>query len=165
MSIYLIRIFNQVSNVILRRLWLYIIASFIRIYLQVQKNNFLTTRFKNQLWQRTFKPRKQQQFCLFFFNYKNLQKKFWRKKLIMADYEDLLPKNDQGIRTHLTCELCGFEPKTKNKYRERQDHMLRNHFMDRMSEIFPTWNNFNCPSSDCVFIGKDKQSIMRHYIR
>ena len=83
----------------------------------------------------------------------------------MAEYEDLLPKNDQGIRTHLTCELCGFEPKTKNKYREKQDHMLRNHFMERMSEVFPTWNNFNCPSSDCVFIGKDKQSIMRHYIR
>ena len=83
----------------------------------------------------------------------------------MADYDDLLPKNESGTRTHLTCELCGFEPKTKNKYRERQDHLLRAHFMHKMSEVFPTFSNFNCPSSDCVFIGKDKQSIMRHYIR
>jgi hypothetical protein len=83
----------------------------------------------------------------------------------MAEYEDLLPKNFEGGRTHLTCEMCGFEPKTKNKYRERQDHMLRSHFMHKISQVFPTFNCFNCPSSDCVFIGKDKQSIMRHYIR
>ena len=36
--------------------------------------------------------------------------------------------------------------------------------MHKMTEIFPTFSNFNCPSSDCVFIGKDKQSNMRHYI-
>ena len=94
-----------------------------------------------------------------------LKKDSFTFKMALVEYEDLLPKNEQGSRTHLTCELCGFEPKTKNKYRERQDHLLRTHFMDRMTEIFPTFHHFNCPSSDCVFIGKDKQSLMRHYIR
>ena len=32
-----------------------------------------------------------------------------------------LPNNVNGHRTTHTCELCGFEPKTKNKYREKQE--------------------------------------------
>merc|ERR1712013_334077 len=39
--------------------------------------------------------------------------------ITMLDIQGL-PKNANGFRTTHTCELCGFEPKTKNKYREKQ---------------------------------------------
>lgn len=82
----------------------------------------------------------------------------------MSNYDDVLPKNEHGYRTNLTCEICGFEPKTKNKYREKQDHQMRVHFMDKVNMIFPSFSNYNCPSPDCVFMAKDKQSFLRHYI-
>jgi len=68
-----------------------------------------------------------------------------------------LPKNLNGFRTTHTCELCGFEPKTKNKYREKQDHLVMKHFKERIDKIFPHCRPYTCPSEDCVFTGKDKQ--------
>ena len=33
----------------------------------------------------------------------------------LAAAGNILPRNANGIRTHLTCELCGYEPTAKNK--------------------------------------------------
>lgn len=74
-----------------------------------------------------------------------------------------LPKNSNGFRTTHTCELCGFEPKTKNKYREKQDHLVMKHFKDRIDKIFPHCRPYTCPSPECEFVGKDKQALLRHY--
>ena len=74
-----------------------------------------------------------------------------------------LPKNANGFRTTHTCELCGFEPKTKNKYREKQDHLVMKHFKDRIDKIFPHSRPYSCPNPECDFTGKDKQALLRHY--
>ena len=74
-----------------------------------------------------------------------------------------LPKNANGFRTTHTCELCGFEPKTKNKYREKQDHLVMKHFKDRIDKIFPHCRPYTCPNQECDFTGKDKQALLRHY--
>jgi hypothetical protein len=74
-----------------------------------------------------------------------------------------LPKNMNGFRTTHTCELCGFEPKTKNKYREKQDHLVMKHFKERIDKIFQHSKPYSCPSADCIFRGKDKQALLRHY--
>jgi len=74
-----------------------------------------------------------------------------------------LPKNSNGFRTTHTCELCGFEPKTKNKYREKQDHLVMKHFKEKIDKIFPHCRPYSCPAGDCVFSGKDKQALLRHY--
>ena len=74
-----------------------------------------------------------------------------------------LPKNLNGIRTTHTCELCGFEPKTKNKYREKQDHLVMKHFKEQIDKIFPHCRPYTCPTPDCNFTGKDKQALLRHY--
>jgi len=74
-----------------------------------------------------------------------------------------LPKNANGFRTTHTCELCGFEPKTKNKYREKQDHLVMKHFKERIDKIFPHCRPYSCPNTECVFEGKDKQALLRHY--
>jgi hypothetical protein len=74
-----------------------------------------------------------------------------------------LPKNSNGFRTTHTCELCGFEPKTKNKYREKQDHLVMKHFKERIDKIFPHCRPYSCPNSECEFAGKDKQALLRHY--
>jgi hypothetical protein len=63
----------------------------------------------------------------------------------------------------LTCELCGFEPKTKNKFRERQDHLVMEHFKDEFDKILPYCRPYICPSQGCGYTGHDKQSILRHY--
>merc|ERR1719219_815540 len=59
------------------------------------------------------------------------------------------------------CELCGFEPKTKNKSRERQDHLAMKHYRDRIQADLTASTNFSCPL--CSYVGKDKQTIYRHY--
>jgi len=61
------------------------------------------------------------------------------------------------------CELCGFLAKTKNKYREKQDHLMKWHFSRRIDEILPTAGKkpFHCPL--CDFLGKDRQCVVRHY--
>ena len=74
-----------------------------------------------------------------------------------------LPNNVNGHRTTHTCELCGFEPKTKNKYREKQDHLVMKHFKEKIDKIFPHCRPYACPTSDCGFTGKDKQALLRHY--
>lgn len=74
-----------------------------------------------------------------------------------------LPKNVNGFRTTHTCELCGFEPKTKNKYREKQDHLVMKHFKEKIDKIFPHCRPYSCPSGECTFTGKDKQALLRHY--
>ena len=60
------------------------------------------------------------------------------------------------------CEICGFEPKTKNKSRERQDHLAMKHYRERIQQELTKVVNLKCPI--CEFIGKDKQTIYRHYI-
>lgn len=72
-----------------------------------------------------------------------------------------LPKNVNGFRTTHTCELCGFEPKTKNKYREKQDHLVMKHFKEKIDKIFPHCRPYACPANDCAFTGKDKQALLR----
>ena len=74
-----------------------------------------------------------------------------------------LPKNTSGFRTTHTCELCGFEPRTKNKYREKQDHLVMKHFKEKIDKIFPHCRPYSCPNGECQFTGKDKQALLRHY--
>ena len=74
-----------------------------------------------------------------------------------------LPKNTGGFRTTHTCELCGFEPRTKNKYREKQDHLVMKHFKEKIDKIFPHCRPYSCPNEECQFTGKDKQALLRHY--
>ena len=73
-----------------------------------------------------------------------------------------LPNNVNGHRTNFTCELCGFEPKTKNKYREKQDHLFMIHFKEKIDEVIFHCLPYACPY-DCGFEGKDKQALLRHY--
>jgi len=76
-----------------------------------------------------------------------------------------LPNNVDGYRTGFTCELCGFEPKTKNKYRERKHHLVMKHFKERIDKEIPASEPFTCPTVGCVYIGVNKQSLLRHSIR
>ena len=84
---------------------------------------------------------------------------FSKNQIKMLD----LPKNVNGVRTTHTCELCGFEPKTKNKYREKQDHLVMKHFKEKIDKIFPHCRPYACPQPECGFTGKDKQALLRHY--
>ncbi len=59
------------------------------------------------------------------------------------------------------CELCGYEPKTKNKSRERSDHLAMKHYKDRIEKDLSKIVDLTCPI--CSFKGKDKQTIYRHY--
>ena len=59
------------------------------------------------------------------------------------------------------CEICGFEPKTKNKSRERQDHLAMKHYRERIQADLAAAQNYKCPL--CEYVGKDKQTIYRHY--
>ena len=69
--------------------------------------------------------------------------------------------NKAGINrsTGRPCELCGFEPKTKNKSRERQDHLAMKHYRERIQADLTASTNFSCPL--CSYVGKDKQTIYR----
>ena len=71
--------------------------------------------------------------------------------------------NVNGHRTNFTCELCGFEPKTKNKYREKQDHLVMKHFKEKIDKVILHCLPYACPTEDCDFEGKDKQDLSRHY--
>ena len=62
------------------------------------------------------------------------------------------------------CELCGFKPKTKNKYRERQDHLYMKHFKKEFDLIMPHVSPWICPEVNCDYSGKDKQSVLRHFM-
>ena len=61
------------------------------------------------------------------------------------------------------CMVCGFRATTKNKYRELQDHLVRQHFQDRIKSALPTRRPFMCPDEGCKVEGKDWQALMRHY--
>ena len=76
----------------------------------------------------------------------------------MNQYRGFFKKPDE-----IECELCDFEPSTQNKYRERRDHLVREHFYDKIDKILPQCKPYNCPQNDCVFVGKDKQDVMRHF--
>ena len=71
------------------------------------------------------------------------------------------PEKVQNRSTGRPCELCGFEPKTKNKSRERQDHLAMKHYRERIQADLTASTNFSCPL--CEYVGKDKQTIYRHY--
>ena len=64
--------------------------------------------------------------------------------------------------------LCGFEPKTINKYREIQDHLTNIHFRDKIEANLPQIRPFICPyylekdNQPCNYLGKDKQALLRH---
>ncbi len=70
-------------------------------------------------------------------------------------------QSNKNRSTGRPCELCGFEPKTKNKSRERQDHLAMKHYRDRIQNDLTASTNFSCPL--CNYVGKDKQTIYRHY--
>ena len=61
------------------------------------------------------------------------------------------------------CEICGFVPYTKNKYREKQDHLAKFHFKERIDAVMPTTRPYSCPDFNCNYLGKDKQDVLRHY--
>jgi len=61
------------------------------------------------------------------------------------------------------CEICGFVPYTKNKYREKQDHMAKSHFKERIDGLLPSGSPYSCPDPECQYRGKDKQDVQRHY--
>ena len=61
------------------------------------------------------------------------------------------------------CEICGFAPYTKNKYREKQDHLAKLHFKERIDDLLPFGSPYLCPAPQCQYRGKDKQDIQRHY--
>ena len=66
-------------------------------------------------------------------------------------------------KTGHMCMVCGFRASTKNKYRELQDHLVRQHFQDRIKAALPTRRPFVCPDAGCTVEGKDWQALMRHY--
>ena len=61
----------------------------------------------------------------------------------------------------LTCELCGFEPRTKNKYREKQDHLVEKHFKDEIDKIIPFCSPYVCPEQGNLLRGIDNYSSQK----
>ena len=72
------------------------------------------------------------------------------------------------------CELCGFVPKTTNKYREKTDHLIFKHFKEKINIIYPQDRAFKCTVDNCNqsgahvcrygkchFHGKDRQAYLR----
>merc|ERR1712008_510913 len=59
------------------------------------------------------------------------------------------PVNDNSTvheeKRQPTCELCGYVPITKNNYRERQDHLARVHFKDKIDPMVPKCTPYKCP--------------------
>ena len=68
-----------------------------------------------------------------------------------------------GMSATRICELCGFEPKTKNKSRERMDHLAMKHFRDQMISELRKDLPMRCPRCDS-FESKDRQQLFRHMI-
>ena len=71
--------------------------------------------------------------------------------------------NNQQNSNSRMCELCGFEPKTKNKSRERMDHLAMKHFREQMISELRKDKPMKCPRCD-VFESKDRQQLFRHMI-
>ena len=83
-------------------------------------------------------------------------------KLLSAYLNDFLIIQTNFKVGHM-CMVCGFRATTKNKYRELQDHLVRQHFQDRIKSALPTRRPFMCPDEGCKVEGKDWQALMRHY--
>ena len=48
------------------------------------------------------------------------------------------------------CEFCGFEPKTKNKRQDKEDHIIKVHFRDELDKIFPKEKSYS-PGSSSIY--------------
>ena len=59
--------------------------------------------------------------------------------------------------------MCGFEPKNKNKYHERLDHLAIKHFHEKLNKVIPNCQPYKCPSEKCGYVGKNKLDVTRHY--
>ena len=75
----------------------------------------------------------------------------------------VMPEKRIFAKSGHVCMMCGFKATTKNKYRELQDHLVRQHFQDRIKSALPTRRPFLCPDHSCNVEGKDWQALMRHY--
>merc|ERR1712062_252223 len=77
-------------------------------------------------------------------------------------YEEENNSVKKRTKNDVTCELCGFEPKTKNKYREKQDHLMNRHFKKQIDQLLVNNNSQKkCPT--CDYEAGDRQSLLRHY--
>ena len=72
---------------------------------------------------------------LLFLSYREIEESSENKQIKMLEPTAQLPNNVNGHRTIYTCELCGFEPKTINKLREKQDHLIMKHFKEKINDI------------------------------
>jgi len=79
------------------------------------------------------------------------------------EYTNTMPEKRIFAKSGHVCMVCGFKATTKNKYRELQDHLVRQHFQDRIKAALPTRRPFMCPDHSCNVEGKDWQALMRHY--
>ena len=75
--------------------------------------------------------------------------------------------NDQH---RVICELCGFEPKTKNKRQDKEDHIIKVHFKAELDKVFskqkyPRKHKYPsaCPFDGCSYQGNSKRALHRHY--
>ena len=78
-------------------------------------------------------------------------------------YLHLLKDNHPFPPTKNECEICGFVGSTKNKYRERLDHLANVHFKERLEAVIPKARPYACPALEGSVVGKDKQDVLRHY--
>ena len=79
-------------------------------------------------------------------------------------------ENSSLIEDQYICQFCGYEPKTKNKWQDREDHWVAIHFKVELDKLFPgqknVWKPYHpdiCPLEGCDYRGKSKQTLMRHY--
>ena len=77
--------------------------------------------------------------------------------LISIQVEEVEVTNKHG------CELCDFLPQSTNKYSEKTDHQIRDHFKAKMDNIIPKGRPFKCP--DCKYVGRDNYAVVRHYVK
>ena len=80
-----------------------------------------------------------------------------------SGFRTTMPEKRIFAKSGHVCMMCGFKATTKNKYRELQDHLVRQHFQDRIKAALPTRRPFMCPDPSCNVEGKDWQALMRHY--
>jgi len=86
-----------------------------------------------------------------------------RSRKNVQDYKRLNSMMMGEARARNECEICGFIPYTKNKYREKQDHLAKMHFKERIDVLIPTTRPYACPYTSCAYQGRDRQDILRHY--
>ena len=60
---------------------------------------------------------------------------------------DDLRKFHQSGQTsiRIKCEICSFVGNTKNKYREKQDHLVKFHFKEQIKAVIPKAQPYACP--------------------